>query len=118
MLSSKSNNPEPSEAVRALIQRIFPSDEQPIACELVRSFHWESAPAVDERIHLDMLEISEGSLEKLRTLLELANRDWRDLIMTAEYNHIDGKIVQNERAQRRLTELAQRKQEPNSGSLK
>jgi hypothetical protein len=46
-----------------------------------------------ERVHLDALEVCESSLVKLRKLVELANQDYRDLIMAAEYDIIDGEPI-------------------------
>jgi hypothetical protein len=98
--------PELSQRVTALIREIFPSAEVPRIRELVREFHWTLGPAFDDRIHLDILEICGGKAERVCELVELARVDWRDLIMTAEYEVKDGKMVQNERGKIRLAELA------------
>jgi hypothetical protein len=97
--------PEVSQRVTALIREIFPSAEVPRIRELLREFHWTLGPAFDDRIHLDILEICGGKAEKVRELVELAKVDWRDLIMAAEYEVKEGKIVQNERGKIRLAEL-------------
>jgi hypothetical protein len=102
-------NPELSQSVRNFIRDTFPPGEQATVTELVRTFHYAPGPAVDERIHLDLLELSAGNLERLRQLVEYAQRDWRDLILAAEYDVIGEKIVQNERGKRRLEEFAERK---------
>jgi hypothetical protein len=67
---------------------------------------------VDERIHLDLLEMSAGNLDRLRQLLASAQRDWRDIILAAEFDAIGDKIIQNERGKRRLAELAARQHKP------
>jgi hypothetical protein len=41
----------------------------------------------------------------VRELVDLAKVDWRDLIVAAEYEVRDGKVVQNERGKIRLAEL-------------
>jgi hypothetical protein len=97
--------PELSQRVTALIGEIFPAADAPRIRELVREFHWSLGPAFDDRIHLDILEICGGKAEKVRELVELAKVDWRDLIVAAEYEAKDGKIVQNERGKIRLAEL-------------
>jgi hypothetical protein len=97
--------PELSRRVAALIGEIFSPADAPRIRELVREFHWSLGPAFDKRIHLDILEICGGRAEKVRELVELAKVDWRDLIMAAEYDVRDGKIVQNERGKIRLAEL-------------
>ena len=71
----------------------------------MREFHWSLGPAFDDRIHLDILEICGGKAERARELVELAKIDWRDLIMAAEYEVRDGKVIQNERGKIRLAEL-------------
>jgi hypothetical protein len=97
--------PELSQRVTALIGEIFPPADAPRIRELVREFHWTLGPAFDDRIHLDILEICGGRIEKVRELVALAKVDWRDLIMVAEYDAVDGKIVQNDRGKIRLAEL-------------
>jgi hypothetical protein len=97
--------PELSQRVTALIGEIFPPADAPRIRELVREFHWSLGPAFDDRIHLDILEICGGHAEKVRELVELAKVDWRDLIVAAEYEVRDGKVVQNERGKIRLAEL-------------
>jgi len=97
--------PELSQRVTAFIREIFPPADVPSIRELVREFYWSLGPVFDDRIHLDILEICGGNAEKVRELVELAKLDWRELIMAAEYEVRDGKIVQNERGKMRLAEL-------------
>ena len=97
--------PELSQRVTALIGEIFLPADAPRIRELVREFHWSLGPAFDDRIHLDILEICCGRAERVRELVDLAMVDWRDLIVAAEYEVRDGKIVQNERGKIRLAEL-------------
>jgi hypothetical protein len=97
--------PELSQRVTALIGEIFPPADAPHIREMVREFHWSLGPAFDDRIHLDILEICGGKAERVRELVELAKVDWRDLIVAAEYDVRNGKIVQNERGKIRLAEL-------------
>ncbi len=97
--------PELSQRVTALIGEIFPPADAPRIRELVREFHWSLGPAFDDRIHLDILEICGGRAERVRELVDLAKVDWRDLIVAAEYEVRDRKIVQNERGKTRLAEL-------------
>ena len=101
--------PELSPRVRALIEASFSPGEQASIPELLREFHWSLQPLIDERVHLDILEICGGRIEKVRELVALARVDWRDLIVTAEYDVKDGKIVQNERGRIRLAEVSQAK---------
>jgi hypothetical protein len=73
--------PELSQRVAALIEKIFSAADVPQIRGMIREFHWAPQPLIDERIHLDILEICDGKMEKVRELVELAKIDWRDLIM-------------------------------------
>jgi hypothetical protein len=46
-----------------------------------------AAPEMIERIAAAALKKSEGSLEKLEAAMELAARDWRDLLMAAGFGY-------------------------------
>jgi hypothetical protein len=78
---------------------------------MLREFHWASEPLLDERIHMDILEVCDGKMKKVRELVELAKIDWRDLIMVAEYEVTEGKMALNSRGQTRLAEIAMRKRQ-------
>jgi hypothetical protein len=101
--------PELSQRVAALIEKIFPAADAPQIRGMIQEFHWPPQPLIDERIHLDILEICDGKMEKVRELLDLAKIDWRDLIMVAEYEVTEGKIVLNARGHRRLAEIAMKR---------
>jgi hypothetical protein len=46
----------------------------------------ESAgPAELERFHFAALKVSRGNIERLRSAIELANQDWRDLLLAAGF---------------------------------
>jgi hypothetical protein len=113
MISPDASKPPLSQPVSDLIYSTFPPDEHAAVSELVRSFHWAPGPAVDERVHLDLLEMSAGNLERLRELVATAHVNWRDIILAAEFDVIGDQIVQNERGKRRLEELAAHKLKPN-----
>jgi hypothetical protein len=106
---SKGTIPELSQRVAALIEKIFPAADAPQIRGMIQEFHWPLQPLIDERIHLDILEICDGKMEKARELVDLAKIDWRDLIMVAEYQVTEGKIVLNARGHRRLAEIAMKK---------
>jgi hypothetical protein len=111
MTNSKGTIPELSERVAALIEKIFSAAEAAQIRGMIRGFHWAPEPLLDERIHLDILEVCDGKMEKVRELVELAKIDWRDLIMVAEYDVTEGKMVLNTRGQTRLAEIAIRKRQ-------
>ena len=87
--------------------------------DLVKEFHWELRPAVDERIHLDIVEVAAGNVDKVRELIGLAKLDWRDLIVVAEYDSVDGKLFLNDRGWLRLREMAsqQSQSQPKTSQL-
>jgi len=103
--------PELSRRVTALIEKLFSAADAPDIRGMIREFHWAPEPLLDERIHMDILEVCDGKTGKVRKLVELAKRDWRDLIMIAEYEVTEGKIVLNARGQTRLAEIAIRKRQ-------
>jgi len=109
MAKSAGTITELSQRVVALIEKIFSAADAPHIRGMIREFHWAPQPLIDERIHLDILEICNGKAEKVRELVDLAKIDWRDLIMVAEYVVTEGKIVQNARGQARLAEIAMKK---------
>jgi hypothetical protein len=111
MTNSTATIPELSKRVAALVEKIFPSADAAQIRGMIREFHWAPEPLLDERIHLDILEVCDGKIEKVRELVELAKIDWRDLIMVAEYEVTEGKIVLKARGQSRLAEIAMRKRQ-------
>ncbi len=48
---------------------------------------WGPTPASMERLRFATLKLSEGKIEKLRTALDLAKKDWRDLLVAAGFGH-------------------------------
>jgi hypothetical protein len=114
MTSPDSTKPALSQAVLDLIQSTFPDSEHATVGALLQSVHWAPAPAVDERVHLDLLELCGGKLERLRELVATAHVNWRDIILAAEFDVVGDQIIQNERGKRRIAELASRKPKPNS----
>jgi hypothetical protein len=111
MTSSDSTKPALSQTVLDLIQSTFPAEHATVS-ELLQSVHWAPAPSVDERVHLDLLELSAGNLERLRELVATAHLNWRDIILAAEFDVVGDQIIQNERGKRRIAELASRKLKP------
>ena len=109
MTRSMGTIPDLSARVATLIEKTFSAAEAPRIREMIREFHWAPEPLLDERIHLDVLEICEGKIEKTRELVELAKVDWRDLIVVAEYDVKDGKLSLNARGYTRLAEIAIKK---------
>src|ERR1700741_945402 len=79
-----------TEAVKAKLETSFPSSEQEQAATLLLQYTFGREI---ELVHFDACELCESSLVKLRKLVELANQDYRDLIMAAEYDIINGEPI-------------------------
>ena len=84
-----------SERTEALLARVFP-DAGPQArvreallarCGRGVPFCDDGTPESMERIRFAVLKLSEGDLRKLEPAIALANKDWRDLFMNADFGH-------------------------------
>jgi hypothetical protein len=67
--------------VERIVRRDFPSTLQAEVHVLLAKY----ADRESHRVHLGMLKLAGGSLEKLRLTLEMANSDFRDVLASAEY---------------------------------
>jgi hypothetical protein len=73
---------------------MFPPAQQGAALALLeaelgrRFLHNDGMGAANiERIRCAALKLSEGSLDKLRTAVGVANTDWRDTLVAAGFGH-------------------------------
>ena len=76
------NQPVPavtSSDVERVVRRDFPNEQFDVTIALLK----ESREPV--RVQLAALKLANGSLEKLRTHIEVAKRDYRDVLAAAEY---------------------------------
>src|SRR5258708_35727498 len=87
--------PELSPSVISALHEKFSREQRDEVAMLLTEFHWKLRPEIDERIHLGILRAA-NDLEHLKHLVKIAKQDWRDLIMAAEYELKDGKLVRNE----------------------
>ena len=85
--------PDLSPGTRQRLECLFPSDLQTEATlRLTRDCGWDlpfcnGKSAIElERIRFAALKVSQGSLEGLRGAIELAQRDWRDLLVRAGFD--------------------------------
>jgi hypothetical protein len=60
MTNSKGTIPELSKRVAVLIEKVFSAAEAAQIRGMIRGFHWAPEPLLDERIHLDILEVCDG----------------------------------------------------------
>ena len=79
-----------SEEVESRIKAMFSGE---VARESARSMLLEYQTAAwhgeVERVRIGILQICQGNLERMRRLVDVAKRDYRDLLMLAEYMPTD-----------------------------
>ena len=80
---------ELSEPVVERIYQLFKQSEYATVCSLLHQYGGREK----ERIHLDILQLCEGKVERITKLIEMANTDYRDVIVAAEYELRNGKLV-------------------------
>ena len=84
------NDSTPS-ALLELVEKYFVDADRVRAVEILTSYKQRFSMLADlERVRRDMVIVSRGDLAKLT---RLAERDYRDVIMEAEYELREGKIV-------------------------
>ena len=74
-----------AEVERLLIRDVPEADRSAFRAELTAAAPSEGSPALRARVHLAMLYLADGDLGRLRSARELADTDWRDVLMQAEY---------------------------------
>lgn len=74
------------------LEQLFPQEQWPVAMALLESECGNSLPLIEkqglegiERVRCAALKLSEGSLEKLRTAVRVAQSDWRDVLVAAGF---------------------------------
>lgn len=72
-----------------LIGRFFEPSEQAAARHLLMSepFRGSSGEYCSERLCFAAIKLSEGSMEELRRAVDLAEIDFRDLLVAADFGH-------------------------------
>lgn len=81
-----------SPKVSAKLEQLFPQEQRTAAAALLETECGAGLPLIAsqgaegiERIRCAALKISEGSLEKLHTAVQLANSDWRVVLVAAGF---------------------------------
>ena len=81
-----------SERIVGLIDRMFPAASRDSVRQLLENECADNLPGCEshdpyamERIRVSVLKLSEGDAEKLIQAIELAQTDWRDLLMAAGF---------------------------------
>lgn len=72
----------------------FPSQNKDDVLGLLDFYGMENHEYEKERVQLAILRLSEGDTAKLREYINLAKIDYRDVLMSAEYNQ-NGSEIKN-----------------------
>lgn len=77
-----------------LVQVVFAKEHQTSVIALLQTgcgagvhFGPNPTPESMERLRFAVLKLSEGSMEKLTRALQVANVDWRDVLVAAGFGH-------------------------------
>jgi hypothetical protein len=93
-----------SEEVESRIQAMFSGDvARESARRMLQEYQTEPWHGEVERVRIGILRICQGSLERMRRLVDVAKRDYRDLLMLAEYLPADSSRPLNLRNASRKT---------------
>jgi hypothetical protein len=78
----------------ALVNALFEADDRAAAARLLEAHCGRGLPCLEtldaiglERYRFAALRLGEGSLDVLRRAVSLAQTDWRDLLMAADFGH-------------------------------
>ncbi len=71
--------------LQRIIDRLFPADDRVTVAGLLDQYGVEAYEREAVRVRIAMLKLCAGSLDKLRDLVPLAKRDYRDVLAWAEY---------------------------------
>jgi hypothetical protein len=84
--------PEPTERVQRHVVELFPPEERETVSAVLTDDCGDNLALMDdprllERIRIAALKMSGGDLAKLRQAVEIAQVDWRDLLVAAGFGH-------------------------------
>jgi hypothetical protein len=81
-----------SENTLELLRQIFPPEQHAAVatilearCGLALPLMEAATPEALERIRFAVLKLSSGSLQELERAVSVANKDWRDVLVAAEF---------------------------------
>ena len=75
----------PRDLVKAKAAKCFPSLDTDEVLSILDRYGTEVYERERERVHVAILKLSEGDRDKLLANLEIAKRDYRDILAYAEY---------------------------------
>jgi hypothetical protein len=74
-----------SDDVERVVRRNFPADEYAVVMTVLSDYGTENWHREPTRVKLAALKIASRSVQKLRACIEVAKRDYRDILSAAEY---------------------------------
>ncbi len=91
-----------------IIDKLFPEHAQKLEIQklLAEYKHLEG-----DRVRLGILKASNGNIAKIKSLIEIANYDFRDLLCIAEYPYTSKKWGLKEKSPERYLKLQQKEQD-------
>lgn len=75
-----------SAAVVAAVREKFPEDQVATVCALLAAYGERPHEREIERVQLDILKLASGRFDAIPELVRKARRDYRDILMWAEYS--------------------------------
>jgi predicted ester cyclase len=74
-----------TDRVRSVVREQFREGERAEVEALLATYGTEACEGEGDRVHLDVLRLAEGDVAKVREFVACAKRDFRDVILWAEY---------------------------------
>lgn len=90
-----------AEIERLVVRDVRLADREAFRTELAEAAPYEKNPRHRARVQLAMLYLADGDLARLRQARRLADADWRDVLMQAEYPSTPGYGTKETPEQRR-----------------
>jgi len=77
--------------IEDLARRYFSQEKLPEVMDILSDYGSESWHREEERVKRDALIISQGSVDVLRATIDLARRDYRDVLISEE---VDKRVIE------------------------
>src|SRR5262245_13221005 len=71
--------------VERIVRRDFPADREPEILAMLSEYGPEDGHREADRVHLAILKLAAGKFERLRSQVEAAKADYREVLGPAEY---------------------------------
>ena len=76
------------QSVLAKVEQVFPEEDPANVLAILDAYGTGPYERERERVQLAILKLSGGDVNKLRNLVDLAKKDYRDVITAAEYPNL------------------------------